>query len=368
MGRPPAALMRALADAGVIAALGLLTAVAVGAVVTAGLDLLLPELLAAGSPAEALGHSVRFGLASLNVPLSAPGVTGNAVPLTGLVAAFATLASSVRRRSPGWSTASLGGSAATAVAFACLCWLAAVATRTGEAGASPRWALAYGLMFAGTAAAAGRSTAKRDATGAAPPAARVAAARSVVVLVLRAGGLAAAWLLAVGVVAAATGAATLPQVLGAGLLAAAFAPNVLGGVVALGAGARVEFELAYGDGTVASLEGLALWDPGDGIALWHVLPLVLVPLLATMAAAGVTPQEAALRRGLRIGLALGFTLFVLARVGAFFVTVTGAGAAGIRVGVAGAPAFALGVAWGVAGSFLARWLPRPAGRPRLRWR
>jgi hypothetical protein len=364
--RPPEGLARALAEAGATAALGLLAAVAVGAVATAGLDLLVPEVLAAGSAPEALRYSVWLGLASLNVPLDAAGIAGDAAPLTGAAAAFWTIASSVRRRSPGWAAASSLGTAVTAVAFAGLCGLAAATSHTVDAGASPGWSLVYGLTWGGVAAAAGRSAALRDAAGAEPPAGRVAAARSLVALALAAGGLAAAWLLAAGVVAGATGA-TVSRLLGPALLTVAFAPNVLGAVVALGAGARVELVLADADGTVAAPEGLALWDWGGGIAPWYVLILVLVPLLATIAAAALTPHEAPLRRGLRTGLALGLALFVLSRAGSLAATVPGT-AAGIRLGVDGVPAFGLGVAWGVAGSFLALALPRAAHPPRLGWR
>ncbi|MDQ3915424.1 MAG: hypothetical protein M3323_08880, partial [Actinomycetota bacterium] len=137
---------RSCAAAAGVAAFGLLATVTVGAVVTAGTDLLLPDVLSIASPGEALAHSVRLGLAGLRVPLRSGEVTGNAAPLTGAVAAVWAITAATRRRTRG------GGSRALQVgsvgaSFAALCALAAGLTGGPDAGASPAWAAAMGLAW-----------------------------------------------------------------------------------------------------------------------------------------------------------------------------------------------------------------------------
>nr|MDQ3914862.1 hypothetical protein [Actinomycetota bacterium] len=214
-----------------------------------------------------------------------------------------------------------------------------------------------GLAWGVIGAAAGTRRARDDS----------AAARPERILLGSAAAFAAVWLLALALVSVATGNLVASRLAGLVLLAVAFAPNVVSAVVALGCGAGVELA-AYGfDGEeLRALDGVALWDWYGGVAPWYVVALVVLPLAATVLAATAAPAAHPLRRGLRNGLVLGSALLVLGWAGSYAATVRAAGdEATVRLGIDLVPAFFLGVAWGVGGSFLAARLPQPDRRPRV---
>ncbi|HEV2755783.1 MAG TPA: hypothetical protein VG318_08410 [Actinomycetota bacterium] len=361
---------RTVGSAAGIAAFGLLAALAAGAVATAGAELLLPGSLDIDSATGALRRAAGFGLASLLVDVPSADVVGGAAPLTGGLAAFVAIGSSVRTRAwPSGRPTRLAVAAVTATCGA-LCALAAVLTTDAGVGASPVIAAANGLILGLAASTAGAGAAERDARPPSDPAAHMAArarARSLRALVAVPVVLVAAWLLVAGAAALVTGSLGPKAFVGAALVTVAFAPNIIAALVALGCGGRVELAFAADGSSPALVEGAALWDWHGGVAPPYVLALVLVPLVATVAAAAAaaSPDQPPLRRGLRNGIMLGIGLFVLGSVGSYETAAPGAGATRVRFGVDAAAAGLLGLAWGVAGSFVERWLRHAFPRPRV---
>ncbi|MFN2587824.1 MAG: hypothetical protein ABR613_06890 [Actinomycetota bacterium] len=346
----PAAVLAAVGGA----AFGLLATIAAGAVATAGLDLTVPDLLSVESPPDVLRYSVVLGLGGLRVPLDLSGITGTLAPLTSGAAAFAAIAWAVGTR--GAVASRRVTVAVVSVSFAVVCAVAALLTR-GSGGASAGWAGATGLAW-GAAAAFWGTSARAGGTREGP---------SRRVLLGWAGGLAAAWAGAGAVVLLVLGKIDGARFGGIVPLIVAFAPNVLSALVALGCGARVELGEHSTDGaSIDALEGVALWDWNGGAAPWYVLALAALPLVASVVAAAASPDESRLRRGVRNGVVLGATVALLGWAGSYQATVRASGdAATIRVGIDVAPAFLLGIAWGIAGSFVASWLPWPLRRPRV---
>ena len=348
---PGPGVARTVAETAGIAAFGLLASIGVGAVAVAGTEIVAPDLLGLDSRADVLARVVRAGLSTLRVPAGSGDVTGAVSPLTGAAVACAAIAWGVRSRRPAWPLSRPALVALLGAWLAALCVLAVAAT--GEATlSSAAGAIAAGLVWGSAGAFWG--TPDRDA-------ARRRAVRPALGVLVTAAGLAALWLTAVGIASVVTGDLSLRALIGAGLLVAAFAPNVLSAVVALACGARVEAAVVVSGGPVGTFDGVASWDWFGGRAPWYVLVLVALPLVA--AAAGALLSNAPpLRRGLGNGLALGGTLLVVGWAGSYEAAADGAS---VRLGIELLPALLLGLAWGVAGSYVATWLPAGVVRPRV---
>jgi hypothetical protein len=339
-----------------VAALGLLHAVAAGAVVLAGLALAVPEVIDVDGGVEAAAHAVALGLACLRVPLEAGDVQGTFAPLSGLLVTLWGLAGSVRKAAPGWGARRGQQVAAVAIGFAATCaGAAAGAGAFADLEASVSGAALAGLVWGGVAAAWATRGRGADAGDHRSPfvvgTPSVAPGFTGLAVAL---GLAAVWFVVVLVVAL---VGSSPRAFAGGLvLGLAALPNAAAALAGLALGAPVEAVL---DGTALPgpvAESLSLWDWGGGLAPAHVLALVVVPLvagsIAGRRAAAVTPGDPSLTRGLRSGAVLGAGLVVAGLAGSLAAT---AGAAGervdVRLGSAPLVVFGLALVWGVVGAY-----------------
>jgi hypothetical protein len=156
------------------------------------------------------------------------------------------------------------------------------------------------------------------------------------------------------------------------LLAVAALPNAAAALAAVGLGSAVDTVLS-GPAVTGRLSGsVSLWDWGGGVAPPHILVLALFPLagavLGARVAAKAAPGEGPARRGLRTGAVLGAVVAVAGWVGAFSAEAgPAADRVSLRLGFAPVTVVALGLAWGVAGEYLARlrWPGRGDGGPRV---
>ena len=384
-----------------VALSGLLHAAAAGALVLAGLSLAASGVVEVGSPAEAAGHSVAFGLASLRVPLEAGDVQGTFAPLTGLGLTLWGLVSGARRLASRWPGGRAALVGAIAVGFSAACTAAAVAAGAaaslepslaagavagllmGAAGAAlgtrrsrlgpgegpdgPRTLGPASGKGPGSGEGAGRlRTAWRVAFRVGPPSVTPGLAGAIVTT-----GIAAAWY----VVAVVVRLSGLPfrAIAGGILLALAAAPNAVIALAALGMGAPVDAVLS-GPGLADPIAGrLSLWDWGAGLAPLYTLVLVIAPLLGATAAgrasAALSPDDPALLRGLRNGAVLGAVVAVGGWAGSFAAEAGVAEAAAevdrlsARLGFSPLLAFGLALAWGVAGAYAASLRRSRVGPP-----
>lgn len=370
--------MRVAAGATAIALNGLLHAAAAGAVILAGLSLAVPGVVGVEAPAEAAGHALAFGLASLRVPLEAGDIQGTFAPLTGLAATLWGLVSAARRVTPAWPRTRRLHAAVAGFGFAAACaGAAAVAGALSGLKPSVLGAAVAGLTWG--AAATWFGTLPRRHTEEEPDESRGPLGGLIGGRLRRLRGAALRLgppALAPGFLAAATAAVvtgawflfavvarfagTSPRAFAGGvLLALAAAPNAAAGLVAVGLGAPVDAVLTGTELGDPLSESLSLWDWGGGIAPVQVALLALAPAagaaLGGHAAAQVTPRDPALQVGLRNGAVMGVALAVVGWLGSFGATATGAAEEmSVRLGFPVLIVLGLALAWGVAGAYAGR--------------
>lgn len=353
-----------VAEALGIGVVGLLHAAAAGAVILAGLNLAIPGLVEAGSPAEAAAAAVALGLGCLGVLLESSDLQGTFAPLTGLLVTIWGLHSAVRRTAAlteagrGWAVAGTAGGFAAACAGA-----AVLAGASSTVRPSVSTAAVAGLLWGAVAGAWATRPPHSAENG--PPA--YAWARPGIATAVVAAGVAGIWLL--GLLGLRIAGLPAREVAGVLILAVAAAPNALVALIVVGLGGSVDIALT---GTALAdrvTESLSLWDwRGSGAAPLHVWALALSPLAGAVAGARGDARGNVVVRGFRNGAVFGGIVVLLGWAGSFGVAAAAAGErVSLRLGFAWAAAFGLAVAWGVAGAVLARlpWPGRSGRAPKV---
>lgn len=289
----------------VAAAFGFLGLLAAAAILILGAKMQYPDMGAGSDPLHALSALVIVALGILRVPIHIGDLTVSALPLgalggVGYLTVWAT-ARALRRRGLVDLRTSLAEGVKLAVPFALICFLAALVFRIRAeptpVAADAGGALLFGAIWGAAFGALGGVLAAGTLRG------QVAAAMAEIRLrweFIFSGMVAGGVMLAVGMILSALAALVWviagligggPNEFGLGeagaaiVYLAAFAPNVIVSILAVGLGAPVEIgaQVSAAGRLLGPLSEVSLFEWGGGDPPWFAYLLIVIPVLAALA-------------------------------------------------------------------------------------
>jgi hypothetical protein len=367
------------ADAALAGILALLAVLLVGAVLLVAAKIQSPNLGAGAGPVSVLTAIVILALGSLGTPVHVDEIVVSALPLGALAACGVAIAWAAgqfieKREAHSIKERALEG-AKLGLPLAVLCWVAALIFRFGgdhTVAANAPWALVlggvWGALFgalgaacsgSGVRALVGRGAALFKERNRAVFEGVVAGGVMLAVGTVLGAGAALVWLIASLASGGPSAGFGVGDAVAAAIYIAAFAPNIVTVVLAVGLGAPIEFgaQVTIRGKLAGPVRELSLWDWPGG-APWFAYLLVFVPALACVIGGFVARRSAppGSRPHEVLGVAaatFAVTLAVLAwlgraRLGAELVTERGFG----LVAAGSLQVLLLGFAWAALFGFL----------------